>query len=233
MAGLLSDLEVGDIDFAEGTKGVTRSILCGVLGPSKTESSQKPVPFLQFSPTRVTEVEGAKQSYASTCDQRPNSGHFQTDRMVRLSSTTLGVSRLATSSAFMRTNSLGTRPMNSGTCECLQRTEFVRGTVSYKGVMCLTASSARPLKRRLARIRGVPYPPIRIAAITLAAFLCRLENEDDRSQKAFTHRGEYSCHSQNGSDMNFVTTGMGDSDILSVVGGEYCGLEWEGIFFGP
>ena len=34
----------GDINFALGTMGVTRSIVCGVVGPCKTESSQKPVP---------------------------------------------------------------------------------------------------------------------------------------------------------------------------------------------
>ena len=34
----------GDIDFAQHTMNVTRSIVCGVVGPCKTESSQKPVP---------------------------------------------------------------------------------------------------------------------------------------------------------------------------------------------
>ena len=34
----------GDIDFAQNTINVTRSIVCGVVGPCKTESSQKPVP---------------------------------------------------------------------------------------------------------------------------------------------------------------------------------------------
>lgn len=34
----------GDIDFAQNTMNVTRSIVCGVVGPCKTESSQKPVP---------------------------------------------------------------------------------------------------------------------------------------------------------------------------------------------
>ncbi len=36
---------MGDIDFAQGTMNVTRSIVYGVVGPCKTESSQKPVPI--------------------------------------------------------------------------------------------------------------------------------------------------------------------------------------------
>lgn len=34
----------GDIDFAQNTMNVTRSIVYGVVGPCKTESSQKPLP---------------------------------------------------------------------------------------------------------------------------------------------------------------------------------------------
>ena len=34
----------GDIDFAQNTMNVTRSIVYGVVGPCKTEASQKPVP---------------------------------------------------------------------------------------------------------------------------------------------------------------------------------------------
>jgi integrase len=40
----LFGLKWGDIDFVQGTMNVTRSILYGVVGPCKTESSQKPVP---------------------------------------------------------------------------------------------------------------------------------------------------------------------------------------------
>jgi integrase len=40
----LFGLKWGDINFAHGTMNVTRSIVCGVVGPCKTESSQKPVP---------------------------------------------------------------------------------------------------------------------------------------------------------------------------------------------
>ena len=40
----LFGLKWGDIDFAQGTMNVTRSIVYGVVGPCKTESSQKPVP---------------------------------------------------------------------------------------------------------------------------------------------------------------------------------------------
>src|SRR5215472_3026441 len=41
----LFGLKWGDIDFAEKTMNVTRSIVYGVTGPCKTESSQKPVPL--------------------------------------------------------------------------------------------------------------------------------------------------------------------------------------------
>jgi integrase len=40
----LFGLKWGDIDFAQKTMNVTRSIVYGVVGPCKTESSQKPVP---------------------------------------------------------------------------------------------------------------------------------------------------------------------------------------------
>jgi integrase len=40
----LFGLKWGDIDFAERTMNVTRSIVYGVVGPCKTESSQEPVP---------------------------------------------------------------------------------------------------------------------------------------------------------------------------------------------
>jgi integrase len=40
----LFGLKWGDIDFAQRTLNVTRSIVYGVVGPCKTESSQKPVP---------------------------------------------------------------------------------------------------------------------------------------------------------------------------------------------
>jgi integrase len=41
----LFGLKWGDINLAEGTMNVTRSTVCGVVGPCKTESSQKPVPI--------------------------------------------------------------------------------------------------------------------------------------------------------------------------------------------
>ena len=40
----LFGLKSGDINFDDKTVYVTRSIVCGVVGPCKTESSQKPVP---------------------------------------------------------------------------------------------------------------------------------------------------------------------------------------------
>jgi len=40
----LFGLKWGDIDFAQNTMNVMRSIVCGVVGPCKTESSQKPMP---------------------------------------------------------------------------------------------------------------------------------------------------------------------------------------------
>jgi integrase len=41
----LFGLKWGDINFTEGTMNVTRSIVYGVVGPCKTESSQRPVPL--------------------------------------------------------------------------------------------------------------------------------------------------------------------------------------------
>jgi integrase len=38
-------LKWGDLDFERGTMSVIRSIVYGVVGPCKTESSQKPVPM--------------------------------------------------------------------------------------------------------------------------------------------------------------------------------------------
>jgi len=40
----LFGLKWGDIDLVQGAMNVTRSIVYGVVGPCKTESSQKPVP---------------------------------------------------------------------------------------------------------------------------------------------------------------------------------------------
>jgi integrase len=42
---LFDRLKWGDIDFAQGNMSVTRSIVYGVVGPCKTESSQKPLPI--------------------------------------------------------------------------------------------------------------------------------------------------------------------------------------------
>ena len=44
----LFGLKWGDINLAQGTMNVTRSIVCGVVGPCKTESSQKPMPVQPF-----------------------------------------------------------------------------------------------------------------------------------------------------------------------------------------
>ena len=44
----LFGLKWGDMNFDEKTIYVTRSIVCGVVGPCKTESSQKPVPLHPF-----------------------------------------------------------------------------------------------------------------------------------------------------------------------------------------
>ena len=41
----LFGLKWGDIDFAAGVMNVTRSVVYGIVGPCKTESSQKPVPL--------------------------------------------------------------------------------------------------------------------------------------------------------------------------------------------
>ncbi len=44
----LFGLKWGDIDLVQGAMNVTRSIVYGVVGPCKTESSQKPVPVHQL-----------------------------------------------------------------------------------------------------------------------------------------------------------------------------------------
>jgi integrase len=41
----LLGLQCGDINFTAGTMSATRSIVFGVVGPRKTEASQKPVPI--------------------------------------------------------------------------------------------------------------------------------------------------------------------------------------------
>jgi len=41
----LFGLKWGDIDFAAGVMNVTRSVVYGIVGPCKTESSQKPGPL--------------------------------------------------------------------------------------------------------------------------------------------------------------------------------------------
>jgi integrase len=43
----LFGLKWGDVDFAQNTMSVVRSVVYGVVGPCKTESSQKPVPVHQ------------------------------------------------------------------------------------------------------------------------------------------------------------------------------------------
>ncbi len=47
----LFGLKWSDIDLVQRTMNVTRSIVYGVVGPCKTESSQKPVPFIRALPT--------------------------------------------------------------------------------------------------------------------------------------------------------------------------------------
>jgi integrase len=63
----LFGLKWGDINFAEGTMNVTRSIVCGFVGPCKTESSQKPVPI---HPVTVEALESwkAHQKYRKLDD---------------------------------------------------------------------------------------------------------------------------------------------------------------------
>ena len=56
----LFGLKWGDIDFDQRTMNVTRSIVYGIVGPCKTESSQKPVPLHPF--VANTLLEWRKQS---------------------------------------------------------------------------------------------------------------------------------------------------------------------------
>src|SRR5262249_25073844 len=55
----LFGLKWGDINVVQGTMNVTRSIVCGVVGPCKTESSQKPVPV---HPTVLEALEKWKEA---------------------------------------------------------------------------------------------------------------------------------------------------------------------------
>jgi hypothetical protein len=57
-------LKWGDINFAQGTINVTRSIVCGVVGPCKTESSQKPVPV---HPTVLEALANWRKGSKFTC----------------------------------------------------------------------------------------------------------------------------------------------------------------------
>jgi integrase len=54
-------LQWGDIDFETGTMSIIRSIVYGVVGPCKTESSQKPVPM---HPTLADALVGASAASA-------------------------------------------------------------------------------------------------------------------------------------------------------------------------
>ena len=55
----LFGLKWGDINVVQRTMNVTRSIVCGVVGPCKTESSQKPVPV---HPTVLEALEKWKEA---------------------------------------------------------------------------------------------------------------------------------------------------------------------------
>lgn len=54
----LFGLKWSDINFTEATMNVTRSIVCGVVGPCKTESSQMPVPIHPGHTRSPGEMEG-------------------------------------------------------------------------------------------------------------------------------------------------------------------------------
>jgi integrase len=57
----LFGLKWGDINLAQGTINVTRSVVCGVVGPCKTESSQKPVPVQPTVLEALAKWKGASQ----------------------------------------------------------------------------------------------------------------------------------------------------------------------------
>ncbi len=71
----LFGLKWGDINFAQGTMNVTRSIVYGVVGPCKTESSQKPVPA---HPT----VLGALAKWKAPGTPNPTTGFSRADGTV-------------------------------------------------------------------------------------------------------------------------------------------------------
>jgi hypothetical protein len=65
-----------DIDFAQHTMNVVRSIVYGVVGPCKTESSQKPVPV---HPTVLEALDNGDNSGATT---NQTTGYLQADATV-------------------------------------------------------------------------------------------------------------------------------------------------------
>ncbi|MGA8907873.1 MAG: site-specific integrase [Acidobacteriaceae bacterium] len=60
-------LKWGDIEFGLGIMSLTRLVVCGFVGPCKTESSQKPVPLHPFVAEALAEWRG-KSRYRKTDD---------------------------------------------------------------------------------------------------------------------------------------------------------------------
>ena len=74
----LFGLKWGDINFAQGTMNVTRSIVYGVVGPCKTESSQKPVPVHQYGARQFCVSISVPSRSASGFRNNSDGIHFDT-----------------------------------------------------------------------------------------------------------------------------------------------------------
>jgi integrase len=96
----LFGIKWGDIDFVRGTMSVTRSIVYGVVGPCKTESSQKPVPIhpmltdaLTQWRNRSTYIKADDWVFASRCyrGRRPYWGQAILRKYIRPAAQRVGI----------------------------------------------------------------------------------------------------------------------------------------------
>jgi hypothetical protein len=108
----LFGLKWGDIDFAAGVMNVTRSVVYGIVGPCKTESSQKPVPLhplLAENLAQWQERSGSRKSedwvFPSRRDRgrKPCWGHAILRRYIRPAAKNQGIEKRIGWHTFRRT----------------------------------------------------------------------------------------------------------------------------------